>query len=329
MRLLEPLSMQRNIRKLILGSGYTPDGRYFVNPTAWHDAQVVVVHRNFPSAATMPLIRKISESGVRLIYETDDAFQLLSDDHPKAFHRASAPYINETAHLADVVVVATQELASLYSDCESVVVLPNMLSPRIWGKAAQPALDDSARHLRVALVGGMDHFADFSILRTLVQQAKFIDWVCYGDGAIKAIESFGAQPALTIPSNFHYESHPTRLRSLAADIAVCPLLDTAFNRCKSDIKFIEFGYLGVPIVASSLPGYTKTINNGHNGYLCSDESSWLACFESIFERRSEVSCSGETAQEQIIKERMLNSEGCVFRVFSDILIGREEKNHVA
>jgi hypothetical protein len=26
---------------------------------------------------------------------------------------------------------------------------------------------------------------------------------------------------------------------------------------------------------------------------------------------------------------MLNSEGCVFRVFSDILIGREEKNHVA
>jgi glycosyltransferase involved in cell wall biosynthesis len=214
--------------------------------------------------------------------------------------------------LADVVVVATQELASLYSDCESVVVLPNMLSPRIWGKAAQPALDDSARHLRVALVGGMDHFADFSILRTLVQRAKFIDWVCYGDGAIQAIKSFGAQPVLTIPSNFHYESHPDRLRNLAADIAICPLLDTAFNRCKSDIKFIEFAYLGVPIIASRLPGYVDSIFDSKNGYLCETTAEWSDRIDWISDHRREVLECGHDARNGVTEQRLLNVSGCPY-----------------
>ena len=46
------------------------------------------------------------------------------------------------------------------------------------------------------------------------------------------------------------------LASLSGDIGICPLVDDEFNRNKSQIKAIEYGLLGLPVVAS------PTVYNG-------------------------------------------------------------------
>ncbi len=321
LRLIEPLSLQERGVKLILASGYSRDGRYFLDSEAWEGADVVVIHRNFPTKDTMPLIRKIAASSVRLVYETDDAFELLPDDHPKAFHKACAPYINECVRRSNLVVVSTKELAKLYRDCAPVCVVPNTISQRIWGShdGGTPRGSVSAESkLRVALVGGDDHLGDFLTVADVVREATFVDWVCYGNGAIRALRALGVEPVLSINSNFKYVSHPSRLRQLSVDVAVCPLLDNSFNRCKSDIKYIEFGYLGVPILAAALPGYSDSIVNCVNGFLCTNFEEWFATLSHLDRNREHCIEQGVRAREAVVSERLLQPENALLALFSNI-----------
>ncbi len=334
MRLLEPLAMQSRISKVIFGSGYTHDGRYFLNPLAWRSAQIVVIHRNFPSAETMPLIKQIARSGVRLIYETDDAFQLLPDDHPKSFHKVSAPYINECADTVDVVVVATPALATLFRWRAPTIVLPNMLSPRIW--TTQPEAPDPAdvapKVLRAALVGGTNHLGDFMMLQEAIREISsscMVEWVCYGDGAIRALDAIGVRAAQSIKSNFHYPSHPARIHGLRANIGICPLVDTAFNHCVSDLKFLEFGYFGVPIIGSALSGYSSTIENRINGYLCGNDASWISCVTSAAIKQNELIACGRNAKDQVIRTRTLMRDDPAYAVFCDLSDDWQAKVYVA
>jgi hypothetical protein len=51
------------------------------------------------------------------------------------------------------------------------------------------------------------------------------------------------------------ERYPETLASLALDVAVAPLQDNPFNRAKSNLKLLEYGWLGIPVVASDLEPY--------------------------------------------------------------------------
>ena len=76
---------------------------------------------------------------------------------------------------------------------------------------------------------------------------------------------FGDQPR-GIDPQWHVEWHPpvpfahypAKLAQLAADIGVAPLLDTPFNACKSALKALEYGALGMAMIASELAPYAGT-----------------------------------------------------------------------
>jgi tetratricopeptide (TPR) repeat protein len=49
------------------------------------------------------------------------------------------------------------------------------------------------------------------------------------------------------------------------DIGVCPLLPTDFNRCRSDVKFVELAAAGAVAVCSDLAPYRDSVREGDNG----------------------------------------------------------------
>jgi tetratricopeptide (TPR) repeat protein len=51
------------------------------------------------------------------------------------------------------------------------------------------------------------------------------------------------------------------------DIGFCPLLPTDFNRCRSDVKFLELARCGVPALCSDLAPYRDAVRSGENGFL--------------------------------------------------------------
>jgi hypothetical protein len=86
---------------------------------------------------------------------------------------------------------------------------------------------------------------------------------------------------------------------LPIDIGVAPLLDTPFNRCKSDIKWQEYSALGIPGVYSDLPPYQQSVQDGVNGFLCRDQGQWLAALEGLVQSTSLRREIGASAQKDI------------------------------
>lgn len=51
------------------------------------------------------------------------------------------------------------------------------------------------------------------------------------------------------------------------DVFVAPLLDTKFNRMKSELKIIEAGFFKTPVICSDIVNYSAAIKNGSSGFL--------------------------------------------------------------
>ena len=51
------------------------------------------------------------------------------------------------------------------------------------------------------------------------------------------------------------EQYPAKLASLNLDLALAPLEDNLFNHCKSNLRLLEYGACGFPVVCSDLITY--------------------------------------------------------------------------
>jgi len=76
------------------------------------------------------------------------------------------------------------------------------------------------------------------------------------------------RPAATVP----IDRYASLLEGF--DIGTAPLLDTRFNRCKSDLKVLEYSMAGVPFVASKVAPYEAAVAAGAGGLLARNESDW-------------------------------------------------------
>tara|TARA_Y100000004_G_scaffold105140_1_gene118009 strand:+ start:1565 stop:2725 length:1161 start_codon:yes stop_codon:yes gene_type:complete len=68
------------------------------------------------------------------------------------------------------------------------------------------------------------------------------------------------------------------------DVAIAPLEWNEFNDSKSEIKLMEAGRYGIPLVATDCGCYDEVIENGYTGYLISKEnkiSDWVRAISKI------------------------------------------------
>ncbi len=92
----------------------------------------------------------------------------------------------------------------------------------------------------------------------------------------------------------------------ACDIALMPLNDTKFKRCKSDIKFVEAAGAGLACLASPTV-YAATIKDGETGLIANSVEEWESKLELLVtdqELRERVS---KAALNYVVQERMLGN----------------------
>ncbi|GAA0516074.1 hypothetical protein GCM10009414_26970 [Tatumella terrea] len=185
----------------------------------------------------------------KIIMEYDDYFINLP---LKNHHRGKLPknivsQLRRTVSLADRLVVSTPALAEAYAGFHpDIRVALNRLDPELWG--GLPATRRRGKKPRVGWAGGNSHTGDLQILQPLIcELADEVDWVFMGMKPQSARCEF--HPGVP------FEWYPQKLASLQLDLALVPLEINLFNECKSNLRLLELGACGIPVICSDIEPY--------------------------------------------------------------------------
>ncbi|TJZ74041.1 glycosyltransferase [Chitiniphilus eburneus] len=202
-----------------------------------------------------------------LVYELDDYLPNLP---MKSAHREHLPKdvlksMRKSLSLVDRFVVSTAPLAQAYSELSlhrDIRVVENRLPLGWWGNL--PASERRAGNKpRVGWGGGISHTGDLELIADVVKElADEVEWVFLGmcpDKLRPYVHEFHAGVPI--------DQYPAKLASLNLDLALAPLEQNLFNECKSNLRLLEYGICGFPVVAtdivcyrSGLPGVTLVKN---------------------------------------------------------------------
>jgi glycosyltransferase involved in cell wall biosynthesis len=100
-----------------------------------------------------------------------------------------------------------------------------------------------------------------------------------------------------------YEQYIERLRT--CDISLLPLRDTRFNRCKSDLKFIESAAHGAVALAGPTV-YAKSIREGETGLIFDSPREFEVKLNRLIDDHKLRVSIIENAYTYVSKERMLS-----------------------
>ena len=95
------------------------------------------------------------------------------------------------------------------------------------------------------------------------------------------------------------------------DLQIISLEENKFNECKSNIKFIEAGSVGTPVLApKAMPEFSNVINHNVNGFLYSGDDFYQRLTE-IYNNKSHLETVGYNAYRSVIeKHTTQHTEDC-------------------
>lgn len=193
--------------------------------------------------------------------------------------------VKRALETASLVTAPTRILADVYKEygAKKTAVLPNCVDMDLWQKLPLKETDK----IRLFWAGGYSHYEDWLILRNVIPviMQKYPNVVLVLMGAmwkstLEGIPGDRIEFHKWVPTS----AYPYKVSILNPDIAIIPLSDTDFNRCKSPIKWIEMAAMGVPSVTSNIPPYS-VIASEHNGIFIDKnaEDAWIEGISMLIE----------------------------------------------
>jgi hypothetical protein len=220
---------------------------------------------------------KNAAPNIKIIQTVDDLLGDVSEKHPNHNYqiREGHSRMIQALFKSDRLIVTTQPLADHYGRyVNDVHIVPNALGPQWMGLRK---LSISRSRLRVGWVGAGQHQGDLELINTVVRElANEVDWVFMGMCTAEI------KPLL---KEFHgfvsIGDYPKKMSELDLDIAIAPLEDNFFNRCKSNLRLLEYGAMGWPVVCSDVFPYRTENPPVIRVKNLSDE--WIAAIRSLYD----------------------------------------------
>ena len=125
-------------------------------------------------------------------------------------------------------------------------VIPNVLLPAVY---RLPHARTNEK-LRVGWAGSNTHSHDLERIEAAVRETKDkVQWVFLGYVTPKL------EPHVEFHKPVKVREYVQALASLNLDVAIAPLDENQFNDCKSNLKMLEFGAIGLPVITSDVYPY--------------------------------------------------------------------------
>jgi hypothetical protein len=273
-RLGEPLSA------LAAADGHGLRQRSFhdCDPADLEWADLLIVQRALDRRG-WALQQAMRRSGGAVVFEIDDLLTEMPATllHAQAVQRG-LPWLLKSLAAAEVVSVSTARLGeALATHARRWCVVPNCgsgdaIPARVTDERPVTLLFVSSDRVPVA--------AAAAALRTLRPSRPF-DVIALGpvadDLAREGIEIV-RQPALP------RDRFAAWLRGLPNPLAVIPIGDTPFDRCKSAIKFYDYALAGVPVLCADRPPYSDAVRDGETALCAADTpEAWAQALQRLID----------------------------------------------
>lgn len=215
-------------------------------------AQSLLLYNTIHDDHLAALERYQRHSKVLRVFGLDDLASELPQKNPfrTQVYKDIKKRIRTALGLCDRLIVTTEPLGESFRGMiGDIRVVPNYLERSRWEGLRSQRRD--GRKPRVGWAGALQHQGDLELIVDVVKEtAAELDWIFLGM-CPKEIRCLVAE--------FHppvdFDNYPAKLASLDLDLAIAPLEYNRFNEAKSNLRLLEYGAMGWPVVCTNIHPY--------------------------------------------------------------------------
>lgn len=285
-------------------------------------ARAVVVFRAISDERLMALLQRYEQQGTRLVFDCDDlvfgpeqVYGTMVDRYGARDREVPNAHIrraNQVFQYMRYGTFPTQALASTAIDFglepSRTVVAPSFLSEAQASAASMMHPDDrsSTAPPRFAVAAGTwTHHDDLATVADVVARA-----IADSRSELHALGSLPPEDFPELAALGPRVVHDPRViqdwgsyikRYAGFNACLVPLdMNNGFCHAKSEVKYIEAGIVGTPIIASPTEAHRRAIASESSGWLADDATSWT---ESILEAAlpARASAAGAYARDDVLR----------------------------
>lgn len=287
-------------------------------------ADVVVFHRP-QDIHKVELARILKRAGKKIVFDNDDTFK---DDggfkwnefmNKERLERGLAR-INDAVDTfiteADLITCSTEFLKKEYESLnKNVVVLPNCIDPFYFDEPKRNETDV----VRIGITGSVAVTTDLDICMPIIkhfENRKDVQMVMFSmppkDGDLRMRQLY-AEEYKFLDSCTNLEWQPfvpmsryfDTLNDLKLDMMIIPRIDSYFNRCKSNLKFLEASMFEIPVIAQGFTDnqspYQQNPEDAKHMKIVIDNRDWIDAIEALINNKAARREQGRLAKEYVLK----------------------------
>lgn len=284
-------------------------------------SEIVVFHRP-DDRSRVEAMKLLKEAGKKIVFDNDDTYKSIDAMKFKDKLKEREDLLDEAIKVADLVTTSTEYLAEEYRKINpNTVVLKNCVDPDDWD---EPIKNTNGK-VRIGLVGSVAINNDYKKIKNfLVELTKRddVELILFAlppdkDEYKKMREiyapevEFWNQLKVEWQSFVPQEDYFETLRQLKLDIMLIPREENYFNRCKSNLKFLEASILEIPVVAQGFIDGTSPYQGKEDSkhmLIANTEDEWRVAVNKLIDDKELREKMGTEAREYILENYNIHKE---------------------
>ena len=253
------------------------------------------IKQKFPR---LPMLTEIDDN-IMSVPPYNEAFQTYD---PRSEIRRRAI---QQMRASDGLIVSTPYLRDVFSEFNTNIhVVPNAIDFKVWDRLKRR----NRPGVRIGWAGGSGHEGDFEpaadALKRVLEKHKDARLVLVNGPAKRGLPDFlkGVERIEHHAVWTPILKYPKLMMDLDIDIGIAPVVDSAFNRGKSNLKWLENAAMAIPTVASNVGHFSETIRNGVDGILCDEGDDFFLALDVLISDRKRRKAIGAAANARVRKD---------------------------
>lgn len=299
------------------------------------EADVVVFHR--PETDEMlAVMRALKNAGKKIVFDNDDTYKdfggfkfndYMNEEKVARGLGTLDKNIDIAVKEADLVTCSTEFLAEEYRKLNpNVRVLKNCVDPFYWPEPLRNEEDV----VRIGITGSVGVTSDIEVLKPIIEHYEhdprvrlvLLSLPPEGNNEIYKklyVDEYAFWNRVNVEwhSFVPYDQYYDYLNSLKLDMVIIPRFDSYFNRCKSNLKFLESSMLETPVIGQSFPTkdspYEVNPKDAEHMLLATDTKSWIAQIETLISNKELRREMGKRAHDYVVENYSIENNAHLWR----------------